>query len=863
MPLNQSIDKNKSRKQLIKELAKMRNQLAAGKHQCRKLTQELSRPGSEEWEKTEEVFNQKNLVLEGINRIFQQALICETEEKLGELCLKVAEEITGSKFGFIGEISEQGRLDDIAISDPGWKACQMADPQGHRVLPTGIYIRGIYGKVLKDGKGFYTNNPGSHPDSIGLPDGHPSLEAFLGVPLVQGGKAIVGMVGVANRPGGYRKRDLDALEALAPAIVQALLSRRAEIKVSHQKDLLQHIFDNIPVLLIMWNAQFNGYFLNCHAENVLGWTTAEANKSDFMKKLYPKSAYRNRVAAYMESLEPGWREWKTATKKGKFKPIEWANISISDGTRIGIGIDMSEHTEAIQALRESEKRLRMAIDAAYIISFEWDIPRNEVRRFKSSEPALGPTADDKFETFEDIVKVVYPDDRKLFKNNVQAALERKDGKYESEFRFVRPNGEIVWIYECGCIERDTEGQPLRLIGLSKDITQRKQVEEEIRQLNETLEQKVAERTKLSEARAKQLQNLAVELIEAEERERQRIAEMLHEDLQQILASAKMQLQLACHKVPRNPELVAVMKMLEESIKKSRQLSHDLNPPPLQHFGLIPALDWLFHQMENQFGLKIMLELNTRRQFKNESLKIFMFRSVQELLFNVVKHSGVKKACVKLFEVKDALVITIRDQGRGFNPEILESLNVKTGLGLACIRERARAIGGDLKVESAPGDGCKCILTIPCRFDKAIKPEGTEEAANYDNFPPGSESAVKASLRVLFVDDHKVMRQGLISMISGQPEIQAVGEAGNGAEAVEKVQQLHPDVVVMDVSMPKMDGVEATRRIKAKFPKIRVIGLSMYEDEQTKRSMLEAGAEKFVRKTASPSELLKAIYRIKH
>ncbi|RJQ67630.1 MAG: DNA-binding response regulator [Desulfobacteraceae bacterium] len=121
--------------------------------------------------------------------------------------------------------------------------------------------------------------------------------------------------------------------------------------------------------------------------------------------------------------------------------------------------------------------------------------------------------------------------------------------------------------------------------------------------------------------------------------------------------------------------------------------------------------------------------------------------------------------------------------------------------------------------------------------------------------------VSGDTRVLFADDHKVMRQGLINLIGTQPGINVAGEASNGREAIDRVRQLKPDVVVMDFSMPEMDGIEATRHIKAQWPEVRVIALSMVEDEHVSWAMREAGAEAFVSKTASSSELLKAIFGI--
>lgn len=158
----------------------------------------------EERKKAEESANRQRTVKEGINRVLQGALACDTEEELGRMCLAVLEGLTASKFGFIDEINAEGRLDSIAISDPGWEACRMDAPLGHGRLPVDLPVQGIHGRVIKDGRAFYTNDPATHPDRIGTPEGHPALTAFLGVPMTSAGK-VIGMIGLGNREGGYSR----------------------------------------------------------------------------------------------------------------------------------------------------------------------------------------------------------------------------------------------------------------------------------------------------------------------------------------------------------------------------------------------------------------------------------------------------------------------------------------------------------------------------------------------------------------------------------------------------------------------------------------------------------------------------------
>ncbi len=212
----------------------------------------------------EESIRRNNILLDGIGRILIAALTSRSEEELGKFCLAVAEEVTQSKFGFISELGPDGLLHNIAISDPGWKLCTMNDKTGHRKLVGDFKLHGLYGRVFADGKPFFTNDPKTHPDSIGLPKGHPPLTAFLGVPLRYEGKTI-GMIAVGNRDGGYRAGDMDLLHSFSVAIVQAFMRKRAEKELETSKQRIDHILESINDGFFALDREWRIIFINHRA----------------------------------------------------------------------------------------------------------------------------------------------------------------------------------------------------------------------------------------------------------------------------------------------------------------------------------------------------------------------------------------------------------------------------------------------------------------------------------------------------------------------------------------------------------------------------------------------------------------------
>ncbi len=181
--------------------------------------------------------SRKSAVLNSINQVFQDALTCESEAEVAKRCLDVARSLTGSAFGWIGEVNALGRMDSIATSDTGWSACRISGT-GEAAHIRNMEIRGIWGRVIKDGKPLITNHPASHPDSAGLPEGHPPIDAFMGIPLIYQNRTI-GMFSLANKTGGYTDADREDMEALSAAFGEAMQAKRMEIELKDKSVRLE------------------------------------------------------------------------------------------------------------------------------------------------------------------------------------------------------------------------------------------------------------------------------------------------------------------------------------------------------------------------------------------------------------------------------------------------------------------------------------------------------------------------------------------------------------------------------------------------------------------------------------------------
>jgi signal transduction histidine kinase len=394
---------------------------------------------------------------------------------------------------------------------------------------------------------------------------------------------------------------------------------------------------------------------------------------------------------------------------------------------------------------------------------------------------------------------------------------------------------------------------------------------------------------------RQLRFLASELILTEQKQRKHLATELHDYLAQMMVLGRLKVgQVRSKLTAIDPSLAYVIGEIDEiftqSLNYTRTLMAELSPPVLQELGLPSALKWLAEHML-KFGLHVEVHLSHDHVALPEDQRVLLYQSVRELLINVAKHAKTSRACLSLSNEGDHLRIVVRDDGSGFDAASVDARSEGVHFGLFSIRERMEAMSGWFQMDSTPGRGTTITLALPIGGGAAASEKrGTSEksatggltARNKGDardkrdsqdqeerpnvrLPLSNVSPVAplspvplvsqhAPIRVLIVDDHAIIRQGLRTILEGYDDVTVVGEAGNGVEAVSMAAEVMPDIIVMDLNMPTMDGIEATKQIKADQPSVVVIGLSVNLSTQVVEAMKSAGASAFVSKEAAPDEL---------
>jgi PAS domain S-box-containing protein len=524
--------------------------------------------------------------------------------------------------------------------------------------------------------------------------------------------------------------------------------------------------------------------------------------------------------------------------------------------------DITQRKQLEEALRDSEVRYRTLFEnAGDAISINKDSRTIDCN--KRLAELYGLTRDEILSaTLGEFFPVTQPtgrDSREYFREKVEASHSGIPQVYEWHGR-KRDGTSIITEVNLTTFKL---GDEIYEQAIARDITQRKQMEAKLLDLNKTLEDRVVQRTdELEKACAElldrnvQYRALAAKLTAAEEEERRRIARLLHDSCQQLLVAAKFKAEMLQsgfygHDVSAMGQ--QILEILEQALADTRSLTMELAPPILYGSGFVAAMQWLAGWMEEKHHLQVSVVGSLPVIPVPADVSNLLFRAVRELLFNVIKHSGVKQAQVKIVAFNQGLRVSVIDEGCGF--KIADVLQSPRSYGLFSIQEQLTVLDGRLDISSAPLRGTLCTLSVPLA-DPGVSPafpdlSGSTPVESYVQQPP-------RYIRIVVADDHAGARDGLVQVLGLAGDFVVVGEAVDGLDAIEKAGQLRPDVVLMDMTMPRLNGLAATQRITSEFPGVKVIGLSMHAREDVQTEWLEAGALCYLQKSTPVEELIIAI-----
>jgi PAS domain S-box-containing protein len=511
--------------------------------------------------------------------------------------------------------------------------------------------------------------------------------------------------------------------------------------------------------------------------------------------------------------------------------------------RVIVMRDITERKRMEQALRENEERFRMLAENAHHIIFRLNLVPE--RHFDYISPSVaditGYTQEDVYANPDFHFTAVHPESLPL----LLKLRETDEPAIQSVIlRYIRKDGGEIWVEHDQWAIYDGEGQRIAFEGVIRDITRRKRAEQQVVEHQHALTMF---------------------------RERERLARELHDDLGQTFGYINIQLQAALD-VLRSNDASQATTMIEQTIHASQDVLGDIHefilsvqssstvqkdtPASAGQRMFLDVLSDYLQRFTLLFGIQTTLLLSPDQHIMSFApvIEAHLLRIIQESLTNARKHANATHIEIHVdvesippgavpyvdssvnSERTDAdwLIVTIEDDGQGFLLPASNSalLPGKQGYGLSSMRGRAEECGGTLTIDSFPSKGTKIIVQIPLRRGHDV---------------------VYHSFSVLLVDDNPLFLRGLSSLLTVRG-FDVVGTANDGYEAIEQARLLQPDVILMDVQMPNCDGLEATRMLKQEMPDVRIVMLTVSDDETHLFESIKNGASGYLFKNLVGDDL---------
>jgi PAS domain S-box-containing protein len=355
-----------------------------------------------------------------------------------------------------------------------------------------------------------------------------------------------------------------------------------------------------------------------------------------------------------------------------------------------------------------------------------------------------------------------------------------------------------------------------------------------------------------------LRQLSARLLQLQDEERRRIARDLHDITGQKIAVLSMALdrlaRIAENGKGKPSDAIRESRAMASQIgEEIRTLSYILHPPLLDECGLASAVHWYSEGFEKRSGIKLNVAIAENLPRLPIDAETALFRVVQESLTNVHRYSGSTSAKICVSRDKDGVRLEIVDYGKGIKAGTERAANDGTaslGVGIPGMRERLHQLGGQLGVDFG-ANGTRVVATLPIREPEQAQ---RDESANL----VAATNEAEARRRILIADDHELMRRGLRGLIESHNEWAVCGEAVEGNEAVRKAEELRPDLVIMDVNLPNLNGIEAAMQIMRGQQAAKILFFTVHDSDEMIREIMSVGAHGYVAKSRASEDLIEAV-----
>ena len=794
-----------------------------------------------------------------INEVFNRVLSCRTEEELGRVFLDLAQELTGSKIGFIGEINEAGRFDTIAVSETGWQACRI--PPGEVTSKiNNMEILGIWGAVLKTGQSLMANEPATHPAATGVPPGHPVITSFLGAPLKENDGRAMGMIALANKEAGYEAVDQEAVEGLAIALVEALQRWRAEAAL-RQTELKYRIVANNTLDWVFWvtpERRFQYISASCRRVTGYGPEDFEADENLMLRIIHPEDRpIFLRHMAEMDHLGPSELEFRIVTADGKIRWIRHICVPIlsPEGQflgRRGNNRDITERKLAEEALR-AEHAFRSAViaRAAEGICVCHNIPESPYVKFTLwNERMMEITG----YTMKEINSLGWHQTMYPHPELRARAIERMERMRKGEdlrgevWEITRADGERRLVNISTSILNDIDGA-VHVLALMYDVTEHKEMERAKEKLAAQLfqSQKMEALGTLAGGIAHDFNNILGAMMGFAELSSLAIPETNEgrEYLENILSAGERAQHLVkqilsfSRQEKTERKLLSLQPVIKETIRflrASLPATIDIRSDFKAENTLVVADPTQIHQ--------VLLNLATNSVHAMEEKGGVLEISLKELIF-----SGETISETSLYEGLQPgsyLELKVSDTGSGMDSQVLDRIfepffTTKepwkgTGMGLAMVYGLVKDHEGVILADSQPGQGSTFRVLLP-----VVEAQLVEVATEISRPLP------KGKGRILFVDDDRdfyLAGQRMLAVLGY--EVVAHSSSRRALEEF-KSQPRRFDLIICDQTMPGLTGLELAAACLSLRPNVPFILVTGFSETVTPGKVQDLGIEEVVTK----------------